>query len=165
MNQRQWGIEMRRIVLRGINAAYRDGLKAGGVDSDPDEAEQDTIEELAANQREYINALSARVFKDETVTPAMAEQKAAMWWGASIEPSYYAGFESAARNQMMEMAGDDGEESCITCRILKMQRHRLKDWSRKQLIPQTHGENYECKGFNCNHILVPVGGKARGNWV
>lgn len=164
MNRRQWGIEMRRIVLRGINAAYRDGLKAGGVDSDPDEAEQDTIEELAANQREYINALAARVFKDEAVTPAMAEQKAAMWWIGSIQPAYYAGFESAARNQMVEFTGDDGEESCKDCRRLKGQRHRLKDVRRRHFIPGEHRESFECGNWNCSHSWTPVEGQARGNW-
>jgi 2'-5' RNA ligase len=165
MNRRQWGIEMRRIVLRGINAAYRDGLKAGGVDDEPDQAEQEKITELMDNQREYINNLAARMFKDEAVTPEMAEQKAQMWWGSSIYPAYFEGFESAAKNQMMEMTGDDGEDSCHTCQTLKGQRHRLKDWTRKQLIPQVHGENYICNGFNCHHTIVPIEGKARGNWV
>lgn len=163
-NRRQTGIELRRIVLRGINAAYRDGLKAGGVDAEPDEPEQEAIAEMAANQRQYINGLMAKLFKEEAVTPALAEQKAQMWWGNSVQPAYYAGFKSAARNQMMEFTGEDGEDSCNTCQRLKHQRHRLKDWDRKQLIPQQHGENYDCNGFNCHHILTAIEGKARGRW-
>jgi HK97 family phage portal protein len=164
MNRRQWGIEMRRIVLRGINAAYRDGLKAGGVDDEPDQAEQEKITELNLNQREYINNLSARLFKDEAVTPEMAEQRAQMWWGNSIQPAYYAGFESAAKNQMVEFVGDDGKESCPDCQRLKGQRHRLKDWTRKNMVPQQDGESYECGGWQCQHYLAAIEGRARGSW-
>ena len=164
MNRRQWGIEMRRITTRGINAAYRDGLKAGGVDGEPNEAEQDSIAEFAADQRQYINNLAVKLFKDEVVSPEMAKQKPQMWWGNSIQPAYYSGFQSAARNQMMEFAGDDGDDSCKTCQRLSGQRHRMKDWTRKQLIPQQHGENYDCGGWECHHILVPMSGKARGVW-
>jgi HK97 family phage portal protein len=164
MNRRQWGIEMRRIVLRGINAAYRDGLKAGGVDDEPDQAEQEKITELNLNQREYINNLSKRLFKDEAVTPEMAEQRAQMWWGNSIQPAYYAGFESAAKNQMVEFVGDDGEESCTDCQRLKGQRHRLKDWTRKNMVPQQDGESYECGGWQCQHYLAAIEGRARGSW-
>jgi HK97 family phage portal protein len=165
MNRLTWGNEMRRIVRRGINAAYRDGLKAGGVEDEPDETEQDAIATLFEDQREYINSLAVALFKDETVSQSMADQKPAMWWGKSIQPAYYAGFNSAAGNQMVEFVGDDGEESCETCQKLKGQRHRLKDWTRKALIPQQDGESYICGGWRCAHLLAAAQGKAQGNWI
>jgi hypothetical protein len=87
-----------------------------------------------------------------------------MWWRKTMQPFYYAGLESAQRNAMMEFAGDDGLESCVTCRRLKGQRHRLKDWKRKQLRPQVDTSSFECGGWRCEHKLIPVAGKATGKF-
>jgi len=164
-NRRQTRIELGRIVARGIQAAFRDGLKAGGVDAEPDEAEQEKITELTDNQRQYINGLMDQIFKDETVTPAMSEQRAANWWVGSVQPAYYAGFASAAKNQMVEFGGKSGKDSCRECTLLMGQRHRLKDVIRKQFIPGEHRESFTCGSWNCDHRWFPVEGKARGNWA
>lgn len=63
----------------------------------------------------------------------------------------------AAKNQMLEFDGDDGQESCATCQKLKGQQHRAKWWIGKGLIPAQPGNaNFECKGFMCQHFLRDV---------
>lgn len=164
LTRRRWSTLVRGLNARSINQAYRDGLEDGGVMEEPDESEQESIADLIAESRGYVTELGAALFKEDKVTPAMADQKAGMWWRKTVMPAYYDGFESAARNQMMEFVGDDGDESCDDCRRLKGQRHRLKDWKRKRVRPQVDTENYDCGGWECKHTIVPVQGSAYGKW-
>lgn len=166
VTRRRWSTIVRSLISRYGNMAYRDGLKDGGVDAEPDEAEQQQIADLIREQSQYVTNLGAKLFKDEdTVSPAMADQKPAMWWNKSLLPFYVAGEVSANGNVMKEFAGPDGEESCATCMQLKGQRHRLKDWDRRQLYPGKDTHSFECGGWQCEHTLVTVKGRERGNWL
>lgn len=164
IDRRRWSLLLRSTIRRYSNAAFRDGLADGGVSAEPNEAEQEIIAEHIAAQSAYVTNLGQHLFKDEKVTREMADQKPQMWWNKSIKPMYTAGFASAAANQMMEFGGEDGQESCPDCVRLKGQRHRMKDWVRKQLVPGQDTDNFQCGGWQCEHRLIPVSGRARGTW-
>lgn len=165
LTRRRWSTIVRALISQYCNKAYRDGLADGGVDDEPDEAEQDTIAAHIRAQSEYVTNLGAALYRDEdTVSQAMADQKPQMWFKKSVEPMYTAGLVSANGNQLLEFVGDDGAESCNTCQRLKGQVHRAKDWQRKRLWPGVDTDNFECGGFHCAHTLTRVAGKARGSW-
>ncbi len=162
LTRRRWSTITRSLISQYCNKAYRDGLVDGGVDDEPDEAEQDAIAAHIRAQSEYVTNLGATLYHDEnTVSKAMADQKPQMWWNKSIEPMYTAGLVSAAGNALHEWVVGDTEH-CSDCKRLDGQRHRLKDFYRRNLIPKS--DLLECGGFNCACSLVKVAGKARGNF-
>lgn len=162
LTRRRWSTIVRALISQSCNKAYRDGLADGGVDDEPDEAEQDAIAAHIRAQSEYVTGLAERLYKDETqFSPEAAESRAEMWWNKSVEPMYTAGLVSAAGNSMHEWVVGDSEH-CSDCIRLNGQRHRLKDFYRRNLIPKS--DLLECGGFNCACSLVKVAGKAKGNW-
>lgn len=161
----QWASALRSIIRRYGKQAYIDGLNDGGVlGTELSEADEDSIASIYREQSQYVTDLGKTLFKDDGISDALAEQKAAMWYRKSVQPFYVEGGVSANGNAMMEFAGNDGNESCKTCKRLKGQRHRYKTWQRKMLIPQVDTENFDCGGWQCEHKLVRVVASARGNF-
>lgn len=162
LTERSLAARVRSLVRQYGYLAYQDGLEAGGVTDgvldDDDEAEFMTM--LAA-QNAYV-ADFAKSAAD--LTDAEAAIKPAMWFNKSISPFFDVGRNSADKNGVYEFAGDDGEESCITCQRLKGQRHRMKDWTRKQLRPGVDTTNYVCGGWNCQHKLARTTERSRGRF-
>lgn len=161
-DRRRAGSILRQIGTIFINRGFRQGLEDGGVMDDPGDEDKAEIKTLVSIMSGHISNLTKVLIKEDGITDAQAAGKLGQWWNKSILPAYYAGFNSAARNQMMEFAGRDGKNSCVTCQRLNGQRHRMKDWTRKKLRPQVDTQNYICGGWECNHRLVPVAAKARG---
>ena len=94
------------------------------------------------------------------------ETRAALWI-STLNRFYYDGIASADQNGMYEFVGDDGVENCATCKALKGQVHRMKDWMKKELVPGKNHDSFECGTWepNCAHYLEKTTGKAKGNWV
>lgn len=165
LDRRRAGILLRSMVRMFGNRAFRDGLIDGGVtDGEPDDEDLITIAELIRDASPFISDLTDDLINGDGISDAQAAQRTLMWWNKTIKPFYNEGLVSASKNAMHEFAGDDGEESCETCKRLKGQRHRLKDWIRKALQPGIDTDNFDCNGFQCHHELVRVFGKARGRW-
>lgn len=144
------------------NKAARDGFADGGVDAEPDADEQAEIDTLIREQRQYVNSLLSTLYSDEdSITAAMAEQKPSMWFNKSIYPIYTLALGLADRNGMYEWVYG-ATEHCDDCQRLNGQRHRMKDWTRRRLIPKA--DTLECKGFNCKCNLVRSTGKAQGRF-
>lgn len=166
--RQQWATAMRKIIRYSCTRAYVDGLVNGGVlDGKLSESDQDTLTSHIANQSQYVTNLGEEIFKTEDgISEAVADRKPTLWFNKSVMPMYDAGQLSADGNRMMEFAGHDGEENCPTCKRLKGQRHRHQDWARKGLRPDAieDSDNFECGLWECNHHLVPVSARERGNW-
>lgn len=164
VTRRQWTGRLRSLLELNIYRAYLDGLKDGGIDDDPTEDDTATINKLIKEQGQYISGLADALFKDEdtVISEAAAEQKPAMWFNKSVYPAYQAGLAAADANGLYEWVYGD-REHCDDCRKLNGQRHRLKDYHRKGILPKS--SDLKCKGFNCGCNLVRTGGKARGNWI
>ncbi len=163
LDRRRAGGIFRQLLRMFGYRAYRQGLADSGVLSNPDETEEAEIEMLIKEQSPFVSGLTKTVIT-KGLSNDQARLKSGQWFGASILPFYHAGLESGNRNLVAEFAGDDGIESCPTCTRLKGQRHRIKDWKRKQLRPQQDGNSFDCKGHNCHHRLVPVVAGTRGSW-
>lgn len=159
--------QLYRAVQRFGTQAYLDGLSEGGVDVGEDELDREdqrSIARLLAEQGGYINDFMKRVYQDG-ISDALAEQKAEQWFARSIEPFHAAGLLAANENMLVEFAGEDGEESCAECQLLKGQRHRLGQFYERGLVPP-FGHGLSCAdGGHCLHKLVQVSGRPRGNWL
>lgn len=163
VTRRRFGVVMRAQLRRLGQQAYEDGLKAGGIDDPIDEDGQAWVQGWLADQSAYVTRFADEVFK-QGLTPVEAQSRAEVWANKSLEAPYNEGLRSADKNGLYEFVGDDGAENCETCRRLKGQRHRLRDWDRKKLIPRRDTTSFVCGGWRCRHTLQRVTGKARGNW-
>ena len=80
---------------------------------------------------------------------------------ASLNDVYNMGVVFGKQGEGLTFAGDDGKESCTTCQRLKGETHPASWWTENDLVPYGGNENFECKGYNCQHGLQD----ADGNWV
>lgn len=151
--------------LRYVNQAAIDALQDVGAGNELSAAEELAVTRIFNQSKKFV-----RNFADQLLEAGLSETqtdiRGDMWWNKSILPVYYEVVNISGENPMMEFAGRDGDESCITCRTLKGQRHRLLEWQRRDLVPQVNTENYECGGWRCQHGLKPVRtNEERGNWL
>lgn len=152
---------MNLIQVHG-NKAARDGFEDAGVTEEPDAEEQADIDNAIRAQRQYVNALLDKLYSDEdTISDAMREQKPAMWFNKSIYPIYVLALGLADANGMYEWVYGDTEH-CDDCKRLNGQRHRMKDWTRRGLLPKS--SDLECKGFQCKCNLVRTRKRAYGSY-
>jgi hypothetical protein len=165
MGRVQWASAMRSIIRRYGRRAFSDGLIEGGIgDGNPSEEDQDRIVELIANSSQYVTKLGNVLYKEDGISDTLADNKAAVWWNRTMQIFFDDGLLSADKNGMYEFTGPVKEGSCSTCRRMKGQRHRLKDYARKGMRPKTDGDNFDCGGFECVDRLVKVNARERGNW-
>jgi HK97 family phage portal protein len=156
-----------RIALRNLWAVqgrlmFSEGLVDGGVlDGKPDAEEKKKIQKLITQQTPFIRRLTSELAAGNVSKKQMKGKVQS--WGNQFTAFYQEGMASANKNQMLEFTGDDGNESCRTCRALKGQIHRAIVWTARQLRPGIDHHNYQCGTFeNCHHILVPVKSGAKG---
>lgn len=158
-NRKWFGITLRKMVSEYGLKAYIDGLKDGGVDTETlDGDDVDTYAQLVAGQAGYIRNFADAIFDGVEYTP---EIRAEMWYEKSINPFYQAGIASADKNGLYEWVYGDTEH-CKDCQRLNGQKHRMKEYMRKGLMPQ--GDKLECKGFNCKCKLVKSSGRSSGKF-
>jgi len=161
MTKRQWSAKVRNLIKVYGNRAFRDGLAEGGIDDEPSEEELDTIARLLSEQSSYVSSLANTLFADEdTVSPALAEQKPALWWNGSIVKFYNEGRLAADANGLYEWVLGATEEHCRDCSQLDGKRRRYKTWYRQNLIAGSTGQDTDCGGWRCECKLVRVAGKA-----
>lgn len=164
----QWASAMRKMIRSSCKRAYADGLINGGVlDGELSEGDEDILAAHIAEQSQYVTNLGEKLFKTEDgISQALADKKPQMWFRKSVMPMFDAGQFSANSNRMMEFTGNDGLENCGTCKRLKGQRHRHRDWKRKGLRPDASedADNFDCGLWQCEHRLTPVAGKERGKF-
>lgn len=161
MGRVQWASAMRAIMRRYGRKAYVDGMADGGVEDEPTEDDNITINELAASQSQYITELGNVLYKEDGISDATADVKAAMWYNKSIDPFYQAGLLSADANGLYEWVFGKTEQHCDSCRRLNGQRHRLKGW-KANIMPKS--SELDCGGWLCDCNLVKARGRQRGNY-
>ena len=165
INRRRAGVILRGLISREGRRAYVDGLIDGGVaDGTLDEADRNRLALLTSQQSQYVTAFLDKMYSGDTpLTDAQAALKPAQWYGGSIQPFYDAGRLSADANGNYECVGPVDDHSCPTCTVAPGQIHRLREWSRKNLL-FPHGSGIHCSpGKMCRHRLTRTQQPARGN--
>ena len=143
---------LRAMIAKYGYLAMVDGLVSGGVDK-PDEKDSATYAGLLVSQSKYIQSFADTLYS-EGITDAQSQQKPLLWFNGSIAPFYQAGVESADSNGLYAFGGKSGIESCPTCVKLMGVRHRMRIWTKMKLRPRIDRENFECGGYQCEHLLI-----------
>jgi len=156
---------IRGIIVRYGKPAYQDGLQDGGVD--PNELDEDDLRVIADDNvwdSQYVSRLVDEIYSEGGLKGSV-EYRAPLWV-STLNRFYYDGLASANKNGMYVFTGEDGDDNCDTCRRLKGQVHRMKDWTRKKLRPGIDHENFDCGSWepHCKHVLIKTTVSAQGNW-
>ncbi len=162
-NRRRAGDIIRQLIRVHGSRAFRQGLVEGGVWSD-ELSDEDTasIERLNKDASGYVSNFTNEVM-NIGITDAQASQRAKLWVNKTLMPFYQEGLASADKDGMYEWVEGDTIEKCRTCLTMDGQRHRLKDYVKRRIMPQ--GSLLACKGFQCKCELKRVNAKARGSWI
>lgn len=160
IDKRRFGVALRNLIKTSGTSAYTDGLIAGGVtDGALDDDDRATINRMSADQSGYVTDFGNVLYGDG-ITDAEANQKPIQWWNKSVNPFYLAGIRSADRNGMYEWVLGSTEEHCDSCRSANGQIHRMRDWERSGVLPQS--SRLQCGGWECKCNLVKTSARARG---
>jgi HK97 family phage portal protein len=163
IDRRTFSNRLRTLLRVYARKAYVDGLTDGGIeDGELDSDDESELSSYIASQSQYISAISAVLYKEDGVTDAQADVKAAMWFNKSIEPAYHKGLLSADKNGVYEWVYGDTEH-CEDCNAMNGQKHRLKDFAKRGILPKAG--ILACNGFNCECNLVRSSGRMRGAWL
>jgi hypothetical protein len=141
-------------LIRGYGfQAYRDGMKAGGVDDEMDADDTAQAERLVQEQRQYVRGIADAIYEDDKVTPEEAEGRASMWWNKSVSPFYLLGIDSASANTALEWVLGRTEKHCVSCKALAGQVRRVKYWL-ANVIPKSI--QLACSGYRCDCKTIPT---------
>lgn len=151
---------MRALIREKGPAAFTEGLREGGIPdvaanlTDEDESQ---VDDWIKGQLEYVTpfAKDAAAVAELTGDAQTAARNALLGrvdeWRNSLQAIGQKGYLAAKGNPMLTFDGEDGEESCKTCRRYKGQRHRRTWWEARGLLDRPNG-NYECGRFDpCQH--------------
>ena len=152
--------EIKKEMLSAFTEAFNEGYLDGGGDPDDKDAADD--EWLTAKMNAeigYIDQMFAQLKElkteakeDPDVLKGVADKRAD-GYARGLDGIYSEGKIRGAKNMMLTFAGDDGEESCVTCQKMKGQRHRASWWTKRGLTIFRGNTNYECGCYNCQHFL------------
>lgn len=159
---------LRNLITVYSRKAFLDGLSDGGIADGEIEGDDATI--LNAHiraQSQYVTALGDSMYGADGnllagYSGAGIEAKASLWFSNSIYPAYELGRYSADANGLYEWVLGAAEKHCLVCPKLAGQKHRLKHWHERGLIPKA-GE-LPCNG-GCKCSLVKTTGKSQGRFV
>lgn len=151
----------RAALSRYGQAAYRDGLAQGGVEGEAlSDSDKDIIAGLLSDNSGFITDLGKEIYSSGGLrgTP---ETRASMW-DKSLSEFYFHGTVEADRNGLYQWELGSTKEHCRTCRSMSGQKHRMKDYLRKGIVPRS--SRLACNGYNCKCTLSKTTGAASGNW-
>ena len=151
--------QMKQAMVEAFTNAYDSGYEDGG--GSVKEMRTDDNAWLASKQQTelgFIDQLFDRLREmkkeepDEDNTSEVDDRSES--YTATLDGVYAEGKLRGSGNVMLTFGGDDGEESCPTCKKWKGKRHAASFWIIRGLIPGQPGNvNFACRGYNCQHIL------------
>lgn len=147
----------------GMGIAFTDavylGYEEGGGGEVLDEDTLSWLSERIAQERTYIFGMFDRLKQEwEGIDPIHEAFARADGYAATLDAIYSEAKLRGGRNVMLTFAGSDGKESCPDCQRMKGQRHRARWWVEHNMMPGPGNTNYQCNGYNCEHILVDDNG-------
>jgi hypothetical protein len=152
--------QMKKAMTGAFSNAFRRGyLDAGGDLAKMTGADHAWIGNKQTTEMSYIDQLFDRLKelkKEEPDQDNIHEvDDRSEGYAETLDGVYAEGRLRGNRKIMLTFEGEDGEESCKTCKKWKGKRHSADFWIKRGLIPgQPGNQNFECHGFNCLHILV-----------
>jgi hypothetical protein len=153
---------MRGAIQRYGKSAYQDGLESGGVDeTDLSEDDIRIIGDISVHDTQYITDIVNEIYSETGMT-GTPESRAPLW-SKSLTEFYQAGVASADANGIYEWKLGNTEKHCKSCLRMDGQKHRMKDYVRKGIIPQC--SELDCGGYNCDCSLEKSSGKSQGSWL
>lgn len=162
LDRRAFGVTMRSFLKNYGLKAYKDGLSQGGVNVDIlDPEDNATYMQTFVEQSQYITGLAEDVFKNKAVTPQNAHDRALMW-GKSLQQFNDEGLASADANGMYMYRRGLTSDSCVDCKHLDGQVHRLKTFKKRGKMPRS--SRLACKGYRCLCYLERTTERARGRF-
>jgi hypothetical protein len=139
------------------------GYIEGGGELPFDDNASDWIAAEQASELANVDSLfvSLKMLRDGGGFDANAEGEArAAGYADTLDGIYNKAVLFGMKNKMLTFDGDDGEESCATCQMLKGQRHRASWWIAYDYVPPK-GAGLDCAaGGHCQHYLVDDDGNA-----
>jgi hypothetical protein len=152
--------EMTRSMYTAFTDAFETGWIDGGADLPTDEDAAGWLSAKQETEAGYISQLFQTLKevkkRDDRAEFASVMDQKVQGYLATLDGVYMEGKLRGlgSGNVMATLDGDDGMESCPTCRKLKGKSHRVRWWVERGLIPgQPGNDNYECRGYNCLHYL------------
>lgn len=159
MNRGQAERLMLSLLNRSGQQAYADGLREGGVTEALDDEELSEVQDWLADAIDYIDPLIGSAF-DGTLPLGQVDTRAEMWSNKTLMQMFNAGRLSANKSGFYTWQLGKTEKHCNTCLRLNGQTHRLKNWTRKGLMPQS--DKLDCGGFRCDCSLKRSAGPDKG---
>jgi hypothetical protein len=159
INRTRFGIIARNLLRVYGGKAFLDAMEESGIqDAEMDIEDRAFYSSWLTTQSNYVTDFARTLPIDPVFDP---QARATMWWNKSVMGMYQYGKVSADKNGLyMWVYGDT--EHCDTCLRLNGQKHRLKDWYRKGLMPKS--DRLACKGYFCACSLVRTTGRAMGGF-
>ena len=158
-NESTLRVSLRAALARQGEQAYVDGLREGGVEDSLDDYDRLAIMVWLNDQNEFVSRFAREVanaqFSDEQIAT-----RATMWANKSLDAIYQRALAIADTNGLYEWMLGKTEQHCKTCLALNGQRHRLKDYVNRGLMPRSSA--LDCGGWRCDCQLKRVKGSPRG---
>lgn len=161
VDRRRGGLILRAHLSKYGRKAYEDGLLAGGVAGELSNDDLNAINRFNASQSVYVTGFMDTLKDGGYDSDEAVALHARMWANKALEAQFQAGLLSANANGMYQWVVGKAEH-CSTCAMLNGQRHRLKAYADRGLLP--HSSRLACKGYLCKCSLRRVSGRARGRW-
>lgn len=163
LKRRRAGIVLRAMLSKYGRPLYKQALVDNGIEDDLTNDDFAIINSLIAENSSYVTDMLDTLY-GTGLSDGQLAQKSDMWFNKSLMPFYTAGLMVADRNGLYTFIGQDGNESCVDCKRLKGQTHRLWQWEEKAYNPIGNSSALACGGFKCEHTLEKATGRSKGNW-
>jgi hypothetical protein len=144
------------LIRSSAQPAYIEGMReAGGSEEDMDDDDRAAIQAWIDEQVSYVDAFAAAIraasLSDAPAGAADAILARVPVWAASLESLGGLGKASILESRPGIWRLGETEEHCETCAGLHGQRHRLRWFTSRGLIPRQPGsETLQCKVYRCD---------------
>jgi hypothetical protein len=140
-----------------------EGQRAGGnVEAVIDKEAERAIANWRAEQSPFITKFVKELFSQE-FTSKQILSRASMWVNKSLNPLYYKSLDAASGNSRWMWVVNPVKEHCDTCVKMNGQIHKMKDYIKSGILPQS--PKLECGGYQCGCNLVQSDLPSRGTFT
>lgn len=153
---------MRTLLQTQGENVFLDGLRDGGMEMP--QLGRDELKEVTAwrsRQIRFMNKFIADI-AGKDLPQAQLVNRAQMWVNKTLNTLYFTALNAANPNQRWLWVVDPSKEHCVTCLRLNGQIHRMKDYVRRGLVPNSR--RLACGGYKCGCDLKKTDIPARGNF-